>query len=253
MNSAISGAVQRLILETADSTNAVAHDFAKRGEGPIWILALEQTAARGRRGRSWFHPKGNFAATYLSYPDKPIAELPQMSFVTALALSDAIATQTGTSVQLKWPNDLLMGRRKVSGILLETAQTTTRFGLITGVGVNLKTSPPHEELEMSSLSPTSLYEETGTLVEPTEMLNLLDKATRHWEAIWLTQGFSPIREAWLARAIGLQTRITARLPNAEHEGIFEDIDETGSLVLKTRETRLVLPAADVYFGVDQGI
>jgi len=68
-----------------------------------------------------------------------------------------------------------------------------------------------------------------------------------WQSRWETEGFGLIREAWLARATGLGSRIVARLPNAEYEGVFEDIDDSGSLVLRTKSSVMSLPAADIYF------
>lgn len=224
-----------------------------RGDGPIWILAHKQTAARGRRGRSWVMDAGNFAGSYLCYPDKPLADLSQMSFVAALALADTMQRMAGISAKLKWPNDLLVGGRKISGILLETVQHEGRTGLIVGMGLNLVSAPERDALDTHALDAISLYAETGQKIPPEDFLVPLAVAVSEWQGRWQANGFSPIREAWLARAAGLGDRMTARLPGATHHGTFEDIDASGALVLRTSQSRLVLPAADVYFGADPGV
>src|SRR6187431_982931 len=112
--------VGREILETVDSTNAEALRRAEAGEtGPLWLLARRQTAARGRRGRAWASPEGNFAASFLL---RPPGQPALRSFVAALGLHDAMVALTGRAdlLALKWPNDVLLAGGKVAGILLET-------------------------------------------------------------------------------------------------------------------------------------
>ena len=108
--------------------------------GPTWILALRQTAGRGRRGRAWTDPAGNFAATLVMRLDEPPARLALRSFVAALALHDALAAATGLpqGFALKWPNDVLLNGGKLSGILLESPGAGV---LALGIGVNLRHAP----------------------------------------------------------------------------------------------------------------
>lgn len=236
------GGVGRVVLPEIDSTNAEAARRAARFSGPEWILAMRQTHGRGRRGRAWHDPAGNFAASYLSRPEMPPAQAALYSFVASLALQDALVAATGRadSFALKWPNDVLLHGAKLAGILLEANGPY----LTIGIGVNLVAHPDPEE---GALRPVSLMGETGLRVAPEELLDLLAPAFGHWQAQFITYGFAPIRTAWLARAARLGERIVARTVTDSHEGTFEGIDPTGALVLRGAHGSRAIPAADVFF------
>ena len=216
--------------------------------GPTWILALHQTAARGRRGRAWQHPAGNFAATLvLPGPIAP-ATAALRSFVASLALYDAFAAATGRpgSFALKWPNDVLLNGGKVAGMLLETIGPRGD-ALSIGIGVNLVQAPGAEQVEEGAVRPVSLLSETGVSVSPADFLDLLAPAYARYEAQIATYGFAPIRSAWLDRAARLGEQITARLPAEEVTGRFDTVDEQGQLVLSTPQGPRRIAAADVFF------
>ncbi|HVU19801.1 MAG TPA: biotin--[acetyl-CoA-carboxylase] ligase [Rhizomicrobium sp.] len=229
-----------------DSTNEEARRLAAKGErGPVWIVAGRQTAGRGRRGRKWESPAGNLAATLLLNPEKPASECAQISFVSALAASDAIARFTpDAEIKVKWPNDVLANGRKIAGILLESAsQGANPQFLIAGIGMNLKSHPIETEFPAISLSGLGLS-------PPLPRHALLELAVpfAKWYDVWHAEGFSPIRDAWLSRAAGLGTRIRARLTNEETVGIFEGIDETGALLLREAQDRVrTIAAGEVFF------
>ncbi len=238
----------REVLAETDSTNAEALRRLAAGDaGPAWILARRQTAARGRRGRAWAMPDGNFAATFYFRPRGPEA-LALRSFVAALALHEALVAVTGRPdlFALKWPNDVLLSGGKLAGILLETGGAP--LGLAIGFGVNLAAAPEPAALEAGAVAPVSLRGASGLSVEPEDFLDLLAPAVAGWEARLTAQGFAPLRAAWLARAARLGEPVTARLPDRAVEGRFETIDETGALVLATAAGRVALPAAEVHFG-----
>ncbi|MEM8581197.1 MAG: biotin--[acetyl-CoA-carboxylase] ligase, partial [Pseudomonadota bacterium] len=109
--------VEKRVLAEVDSTNAEAARIAPTLAGPTWILGLHQTAARGRRGRAWVNPRGNFAATLVMRPSEPPERVALRSFVAALALRDALVRATGQAdaFALKWPNDVLLNGGKVAG------------------------------------------------------------------------------------------------------------------------------------------
>ena len=240
----------RHILAEIDSTNAEAARLAPSLRGPLWILALNQTAARGRRGRPWAMPAGNFAATYVMRPTEPPAVVALRSFIAALALFDAFVAATGRAepFKLKWPNDVLLNGGKVAGILLESAgQGGAVNHIAIGIGVNLVAAPAAAQVEPNALRPVTLMDETGAKVTPEEFLNLLAPAYAHWEAQFLTYGFAPIRTAWLARAAKLGQAITARTGSDTYHGTFETIDQSGALILTTAQGRLAIPAAEVFF------
>jgi BirA family biotin operon repressor/biotin-[acetyl-CoA-carboxylase] ligase len=240
----------RRVLASVDSTNAEAARIAPTLMGPEWILALEQTAGRGRRGRAWVAPSGKFMATLVMRPSEPPAQVALRSFVASLALFDAFVAATGRaqSFALKWPNDVLMNGGKVAGILLESAgQGGAVSHLAIGIGVNLAEAPPPEVLEPGAHPAASLLGETGLRIPPEEFLAPLANAFDRWERQLATYGFAPIRTAWLDRAARIGQPITARTGTEIFEGTFETIAEDGALVLATPQGRRVIPAADVYF------
>lgn len=240
----------RRILAEVDSTNAEAARIAKTLAGPEWILALNQTASRGRRGRVWAFPKGNFAATLVLHPKETPDVVALRSFVAALALFDAFVA-TGVQPQalsLKWPNDVLLNGGKVAGILLESIGAGQGVShLAIGIGVNLADAPSADQVEPGAVRPVALVSETGVAIDPEGFLQQLASAYGRLELQFTTYGFAPIREAWLARAARLGEVITARTSASETTGTFETVDEQGNLVLKTSKGRAAIAAADVFF------
>ena len=232
---------------TIDSTNEEARRLAAKGEaGPIWIRADRQTAGRGRRGRAWDSPNGNLAATLFLRPSKSAAESAQLSFVAALAASDAIASfAPRNDIKLKWPNDVLADGKKIAGILLESASTgdAPPTWLAIGIGINLAQFPTETEFPATSLSALG-----ATVPAPATGLAALAAAFAKWYEVWNGHGFPRVRDAWLSRAAGLGTRIRARLQNEETSGVFEGIDSSGALMLREAVDRVRLIAAgDVFF------
>lgn len=217
--------------------------------GPTWITATHQTAARGRRGRAWAHPAGNFAATLVLPVNDPQAAALR-SFVAALALHEALVSLTGRPepFALKWPNDVLLNGGKLAGILLEGLSAGGRIaGLAIGIGVNLAEVPGVSAVEPGALRPVSLAQETGARVTPHDLLAALAPAYARWEAQVSTFGFAPIRTAWLARAARLGQTLTARLPTEEITGTFREVDEEGRLVLETLQGLRRIAAGDIFF------
>jgi len=236
----------RVVLAETDSTIAEA---ARRGV-PGWVLAGFQTAGRGRRGRAWVSPRGNFHATLLMHPQGGAAQAALRSFTAALALHDALSALTGVpqAFALKWPNDVLLNGGKVSGILLESLGTSGSVDrLAIGIGVNLIAAPTPDQVEPGAVSPVSVLAETGLRIAPEALLDALAPAFARWEARFAAEGFAPLRTAWLSRAARLGEAITARTANTTLHGIFETIDSTGAIVLRTPDGTETLPAADIHF------
>lgn len=234
-------------LEEVDSTNEEARRLALAGAaGPLWILADVQTKGRGRRGREWQAPAGNLTATLLLRPDKPLAQCAQLSFVAALAVAAMVADHAPwLSVNLKWPNDVLVEGRKIAGILLEsTGNDAARPDWVAvGIGVNLAGHPADTEFPA-----TSLAAHGAKAPRPSDALASLAVHWSRWYDTWTERGFAPVRDAWLARAAGLGTRIRARLAGGETQGMFEGIDESGALLLRESGARLrTIAAGEVFF------
>ncbi|WP_093966945.1 biotin--[acetyl-CoA-carboxylase] ligase [Actibacterium lipolyticum] len=240
----------RVELQEIDSTNAEAARRVQDLTGPTWILAHRQTAGRGRRGRAWADPAGNFSATLVQRPGGPPEQVALRSFVASLALFDAFVAATGraNSFSLKWPNDVLLNGGKVAGILLESVGNSVSVShLAIGIGVNLANTPTGPQVEARAVPPVSLLSETGSVVTPSEFLDLLAPAYARHEQRFSTYGFAPIREAWMQRAAKVGEVITARTATEEFTGTFEAVDETGNLILKTAQSRRAIAAADVFF------
>lgn len=238
----------RRVLDEVDSTMAEAARIGPGLAGPEWILARRQTAGRGRRGRAWRDPKGNFAATLVMRVSEPPEQVALRSFVAALALFDACVAATGRpeGFALKWPNDVLLNGGKLAGILLESAGQGGQIGhFAIGIGVNLANVP--EAIEQGAVAPVSLAGELGMQVGPEEFLDLLAPAYAAREQAFRDFGFAPIREAWLARAARLGQEIVARTSREQWQGRFETVDEQGNLVLSTPNGRRAIAAAEVFF------
>lgn len=242
--------IGQVLLSETDTTNAEAARRAAFGHSDTWIMAEFQTAGRGRRGRAWVSPRGNFHATLLMRPQGGPAEAAQRSFIAALALDLALGRLTGMAqaFALKWPNDVLLNGSKCSGILLESlGQAQGVAYLAVGIGVNLIAAPSADQIEARALPPVSVLSETGLRIAPLDLLHELAAAFAHYEAEFLAHGFAPIRESWLSRAARLGQQITARVGQDSYVGIFETIDPSGALVLRMPQGRRSIPAADIYF------
>ena len=242
--------IGRVVLPETDSTIAEAARRAASGSGPAWILAGFQTAGRGRRGRPWVSPRGNFQATLLMRPAGGPSQAALRSFIAALALHQALSdlTDLPQGLALKWPNDLQLNGGKVSGILLESLGAQGGVDhLAVGIGVNLIASPDPSQVEPGAVPPVSVLGETGLRIAPETLLDALAPAFAAFEDQLQTQGFAPIRAAWMARAARLGEPVTARTGTTTRHGILEGIDETGTLLLRTPQGIEMLPAADLYF------
>ncbi len=241
----------RRVLAQVDSTNAEASRIAGELAGPEWILGLQQTAGRGRRGRGWLSDKGNFAATLVVRPQEAPDVMALRSFVASLALFDAFVEVSGRpqAFSLKWPNDVLLNGGKVAGILLESAgMAGGRVShLSIGIGVNLAEAPDRGVLEEGAVAPVSLASDLGVAIDPETFLDYLAPAYAHWETQFVTYGFEPIRTAWLLRAARLGEVITARTMRESYVGTFDTVDNSGNLVLKTAGGSVAIPAADIFF------
>ncbi|HGG04664.1 MAG TPA: biotin--[acetyl-CoA-carboxylase] ligase [Aliiroseovarius sp.] len=227
--------------DEVDSTLSEAARHTMRG--PTWIFAHRQTAARGRRGRPWIQPEGNFSATLVLPDAGPPEHAALRSFVASLALYDALDGYGG-ALALKWPNDVLLNGGKVAGILLESLPGAA---LAIGIGVNLRAAPDLAEVEAGAVPPVSLAGECKLQVTPRDFLTRLAGAFAVMETQFNRFGFAPIRTAWLEHAARLGACIRVRLPNEEFEGVFKDVDASGRLVLSTPHGIRQVAAGDVFF------
>lgn len=220
-------------LDSVGSTNDEARERARDGDpGRLMILAAEQRAGRGRRGRNWVSPRGNLYASALLRPAVPPAQAGLYSFVTAVALAEAlveVAPRTDAGLTVKWPNDLRIAGAKVSGILLESGATPDGQvdHLVIGTGVNVRFVPEGAD---------ERYPVTCLAAYGQEDVEAVAMAYLHRLAAWCdrfeAEGFAPVRQAWLARAEGLGGTVTVRLGREELAGRFRALDEEGALQLE---------------------
>lgn len=240
--------VARIVLDQVDSTNAEAARLSP--PIPTWIMAAEQTGGRGRRGRPWSSPRGNFYATLALQPIEAAEQVALRSFAAALALREACIAVTGLDAgfALKWPNDVLLNGGKLAGILLESSGAGQRIShLSIGIGVNLIAAPTPDQVEPGALPPVSLLGETGVRIAPEAFLTSLALAYARWEDSFLHDGFAALRTEWLSHAARLGEVITARMGDDAQTGVFETIDASGALILKTATQRRAIPAAEIFF------
>jgi BirA family transcriptional regulator, biotin operon repressor / biotin---[acetyl-CoA-carboxylase] ligase len=232
--------------DSVGSTNDEAKCLAREGVADgTFVWALEQTAGRGRRGRAWISPPGNLYASLILRPDCSPHQAAQLGFVAALAIGDALGAmvpQLG-GLAYKWPNDVLVNGRKISGILLESEMTAVDnlTFLIIGVGVNLAASP-----QGTAFPATSVAEECDCEVVPAAMLEKFSLHFESWKERWQTEGFAPVRAAWLAAAIFRGKPIRVQLEAATLHGRFLDLDEQGALLLEADGKHRRIPAGEVF-------
>lgn len=219
------------VLDTIDSTNAEAIRRAKAGEpAGFAISASAQTAGRGRSGRVWSTAGTDLALSVLLRPALAPAAAAAGSFVAALAVADFAASHlpASSTPKIKWPNDVMIGDGKLSGILLEA--TGGGDGkvewLVIGMGVNLAPAD-----RPAAANPIDIHSAGGPVLTTRQAADGLLAALGQWIDIWLDQGFAPIRDAWRSRARDLGQQVMARLPNETVYGVARDLAVDGALIL----------------------
>ncbi len=235
-----------LSFDTLDSTNEEGKRLARAGGGHgavIW--AKKQTSGKGRMGRNWISADGNLFVSVLLQPEKPLTECSQLSFVSAVAVIDALEAliPKGDALSCKWPNDILLGDRKLGGILLESFHAPdTGNWVVVGVGINVDSFPPRTEFPATCLKDAGVELVSAKIILSRFIHHFIERYNE-----WNTSGFTPIRKRWSQSAWGIGQKLCARLPDEEMEGIAEGIDMQGALILKMSDgkTRHIL-AADVF-------
>lgn len=212
------------------STSDLVAQLAAAGEPEgLAVLAHRQTAGRGTQGRAWESRAGNLHLSVLLRPAEPLRHAPQWGLLAAVALADAVAATIPDprAIALKWPNDLLLNGAKVAGILAE-ASADERGGiawLCLGIGVNLAHAPQVEGRVTACLADTGIEAPRPEHFAETLLTALDARRTQR-----ITEGFAPIRAAWLDRGPALETRLVL---TGGISGRFAGLAEDGSLLLST--------------------
>src|SRR5918998_434413 len=236
-----------LRFDSLPSTNTEAARQAALGapEG-LCVLAREQTAGRVRRERSWVSPKD--AGLYLSVVLRPTLEprrWPLITLAAALAVRDALGEACGLEPDIKWPNDLLAGGRKLCGILAETAEGARGRAVVLGVGVNLRRGPLPEGVSDTA---TSVEEQTGRAPDAEKLLEALTRSlARHYETLHAPGGAEEILRDWQRHSTYARgRRVRVALAEETFEGTTRGLDPDGALRVETDEGRVrIVRAGDV--------
>jgi BirA family biotin operon repressor/biotin-[acetyl-CoA-carboxylase] ligase len=254
---AVSAGYRLAAFESIGSTNAEAMARAREGErGPMWFVTSEQTAGRGRRYRPWIAPRGNLASSILEVIDISPAVAATLGFAAGLALEAALqkvsieaslrsAGSDHMKFSLKWPNDVLAGREKLAGILLEAeAVADNRLAVVVGIGTNVVAAPEGTPTPATSLAALGVH------ISAEELFATLSDTWAQFRGTWDNgRGFSEIRRLWLERAAGLGQKVAIQTSGSAVEGIFDTIDEAGCLIVRTSDgQRVPISAGDVHFG-----
>ncbi len=234
-----------LVIAETDSSNDEARRRAAAGETPpFWVRAERQTQGRGRQGRSWIGLPGNLFLSGFYRLACPPAEAAQLSFAAALAVADALdASVDPRRIAFKWPNDVKLDGGKVAGVLLEASAAGRGVDLTVGIGVNLAGAPA---LAGDAPAPAAALGPGAPSAD--EMGARVVTAFERWRVRWAEQGFGALRTAWLARAEGLGGPVRASVGSAALDGVFEDLDAEGGLVMMTPGGRRTIRSGEVFFG-----
>jgi BirA family biotin operon repressor/biotin-[acetyl-CoA-carboxylase] ligase len=247
-----------LFYATIGSTNDVAATLAEHdaAEGTV-VIADAQTAGRGRRGRSWFSPPGSGLYVSIVLTPGQAAVAPQraatlLTLTAGLALAEAVAAATGLPPDIKWPNDLLVGRRKLAGILAEATTSARASGIharpdhlrvVLGFGINVRQAAYPPEL---AARVTSLETELGRVVDRAALCAAALVALSQRYDDLIAGRFDAILDEWRRRAPGSRgARVRWETASGSATGITAGIDESGALLVHTGETVERLVAGEV--------
>ncbi len=220
--------------EETDSTNLRALALGEEGaaEGTV-VIADRQSAGKGRLGRRWVSPAGvNLYASVLLRPPIPPRWAAQLTFLSAVAVARAIEETTGLQAHVKWPNDILLGGKKVAGLLNElNAETERVHFVVLGIGVNLNMHADQFPADLRYPA-TSVALETG---EPVSRLAFTRSLLIHLDdlyGLFLTKGFPPLLHAWESffDMVGREADVDCQ--NRRLRGIVEGLDADGALLLR---------------------
>ncbi|TJY44317.1 biotin--[acetyl-CoA-carboxylase] ligase [Cohnella pontilimi] len=218
------------VTSTQDELRKLAEEGAPEG---TLVIAELQTKGRGRMGRSWHSPSGKgIWMSLLLRPQVPLQLTPQLTLLAAVALCRAIGRVVPLEIGIKWPNDLLVDGRKISGILLESAAEDERLRYIvvgTGISANLDEEDYPEELRDKAVS---LKIASGRPVDRAELIAAILQEFEQLYTLYQESGFAPIRALWEAHAITLHKPAVMNTPQGPVEGVPFGLDDSGGLLVR---------------------
>ncbi len=229
-----------------DSTNEEAKRNAKDIDGDTVFWSDMQSSGRGRLGRDWVSEEGNLFYSLFLRPNCTLAKASQLSFVAAVAVRDAIAElyPKRDDINLKWPNDILFGKKKVAGILLESASSgDTPDWVFVGVGVNIASYTKDVRWPASCLTSFGVDD-----ISVSRMLELNLHYLDFWLNIWEKDGFQPIYEEWIKHAAHIDKMISVSSSGGDVKAICRGMNKDGGLLLELEDgTTMSIAVGEVYF------
>jgi BirA family biotin operon repressor/biotin-[acetyl-CoA-carboxylase] ligase len=237
---------QILRYKSLPSTNNEAARLAALGaEEGLAVVAEEQTAGRGRLQRSWVSPMGaGLYCSVLLRPKFSVDRWPLITFVAALSVSDALLESGNLETDIKWPNDLLAGERKICGILAEVIETEEGRAVVLGMGVNVTREAFPEELSSMAIS---VEEATGRTIETNTILHFLLRALTRWYPLLAEiDGDEKIIAEWISRSSYAEGKLV-RVVNGDDTltGTTRGLAPDGALLLETDRGIVTVRAGDV--------
>lgn len=225
-------------VEIVDSTNNAVFELCKQIKKPCIITAREQNKGRGRRGRSWIGYKDNLFMSLAFY--LPLDKLGQTVILSGLAVLNTVKYFCPkVDIKVKWPNDVLVGGAKISGILFEKGPDDF---WIMGIGVNIVAHPKQNQTGYTTTGLNYLGANTDRLAVLKRFVEIWDTMTEDYNRC----GFAKFKQAWLDNAFKLGQKIIIKQENREQEGIFRGIDDNGSLILEHNNRNIKVLAGDVF-------
>jgi len=219
-----------ILLAETSSTNDVAREQARKGaRNGFLVAASRQTAGRGRLGRAWESPpdRGLYVSILLR-PDLAMTEAGKLTILSSVATVDAVETVSGLRPQIKWPNDVMAGGRKLAGLLIETEPKGGRVAFaVIGIGLNVRQEAGDFSPDVRKMA-TSLYLATGQMYRRADLLVALLQALEQR----LSRPFDEAREAWTASSLTLGQRVTLTTARGRKHGQALGLDESGALLLR---------------------
>lgn len=216
--------------DVVESTNDIAIQMARGGEpeGAV-VVANQQTKGKGRRGRQWWDDHGHsLLMSVILTPHLRHSALPQLSFVTSLSVAEYLVTHHNLPAQLKWPNDVYVNNKKISGILIEITTRPGGLAAVCGMGLNVSQTALPAELADTA---TSVAIEARTAIAVDEVLSaLVDTLLRNYTT-YLALGFEEILPRWRKYMWGIGCRADVVMNDTTIAGTIAGVDSTGALVL----------------------
>jgi BirA family transcriptional regulator, biotin operon repressor / biotin---[acetyl-CoA-carboxylase] ligase len=226
--------------ESVESTQKIAHrlTYEDAPEGTV-IIAEEQLSGRGRMNRKWHSPK--YTGIWMSIilrPNIPLPKAPQLTLLAAVAIVQAIEDLTGVLPEIKWPNDILINGKKVTGILTELEAEADRINsIIIGIGMNVNQTKEDFPPELQSIA-TSLLIEKGEKISRADVIKGIFMNLEKLYLLYLEEGFLPIKLLWESYAISIGRKITARTLTHTIVGKAQGITNEGVLMIEDEQGKI---------------